>query len=527
MGSEYHHNHRWLHLEVLKASELTPNSTRYERFIAGPTEEDARIMWITWSSLAGAVALVCCVVFIGILSSPKARKSAFNVYILFLIFPDILFNLSCLITCAINASLGHYVSNAMCQWQSWYVVFNFTANSWMNAVIALELQRLLRDCKKAHYYRPPSIGTVVIRGSAVYLYSAFVASWSLLGFLPYNATAGLACMPVEDSIESTKFFWLVFAPAFFGIPFLIFLYVCFDVVKHKMLPANGRTRHLFLFFMRLSIVFVLMWLPSIILIFALGVPDVWWSFVGGAWSHLQALVSVACCLTKSDVCRAVVNTLCCQHHDSTAETEEATWYGFLRRRYHSSVIYLQSSRLRDVVGDHTMELAGHSGSLRISEYGSRQRFSNDNGRSPEEKGGEAGNYDDTATSGRKNNNTIIINNEGEETRKPSQPQIERFAETTTLSFVDKIKSDEEQRHLKFKDDENENFESQIPSETLDTGGDASTGIVAAPLERLELHDPQYDANKIREQSPTITITAANDDIERIQKPISSQLDNII
>jgi len=262
---------------------------------------------------------------------------------------------------------------------------------------------------------------------------------------------------------------LVFAPAFFGIPFLIFLYVCFDVVKHKMLPANGRTRHLFLFFMRLTLVYVFMWLPSIILIFALGVPDVWLSFVGGAWSHLQALVSVAYCLTKTDVRRTVVNTLCCYHYDSTAETEEATWYGFLRRSYLSSVIHLQSSRLRDVVEDRTLELAGQtndSGSSGFWKYGSSysQRFTNHNGRQPEEEGEEADNCNDTAKndviSGRKNNNTPIINNRGEETRKPSQPQIESNTETITLPFVVEIRADEEQRHLKNEDDEEENFESQ-------------------------------------------------------------------
>lgn len=329
MSFEYHYpndNRLMTQLDLLKASDLTSNSTRYDRFIAGPPAEEARIMWIIWSSLSGVIALFCIVVFLGIITSPKIRQSAYNVYVLFLIAPDVLFNISCCITCAINASLGYYVSYRMCQWQTWYVMFNFTANSWMNAVIALELYRLLKDCQIIHHYKPPSLKSALIKGGAVYVYAAFVASWPLLGMVPYNATAGLACLPLEESLESTLVFWLVLVPAFFGIPFLIFLYICYNVYTRKLLPSHGRARQLFLFFSRLTLVFVGMWLPAIILIFAVGVPDVWWSFVGGSWSHLQGLVSSACCLSKRDIRRAVQNFLQCQKCSTIPNRRSAISY---------------------------------------------------------------------------------------------------------------------------------------------------------------------------------------------------------
>eukprot|EP00546_Thalassionema_frauenfeldii_P017562 CAMPEP_0178896558 /NCGR_PEP_ID=MMETSP0786-20121207/1245_1 /TAXON_ID=186022 /ORGANISM="Thalassionema frauenfeldii, Strain CCMP 1798" /LENGTH=472 /DNA_ID=CAMNT_0020566985 /DNA_START=397 /DNA_END=1815 /DNA_ORIENTATION=+ len=257
-------------------------------------------------------------------------------------------------TCAINVVAGQYVSAVMCQWQSWYCVFDFTANSWMNAVVALELHRLLKDCRRGYHYRPPPIKKVVFRSLMVYVYSAFVASWTLFGFLPHRAdvTAGLACLPVEFSIGSTIFFWLVFIPAFFGIPFAIFLHVCWDVHRKKMLPSNERTRQLFIFFMRLTLVFILMWLPTVVLLFAIGVPDVWASFVGGSWSHLQGLVSAAFCLTKADVRSAVVHFICCKSHELERD-EDTSWFGVIRSsiiRRTSSLIpqRRRSSRLSDV-----------------------------------------------------------------------------------------------------------------------------------------------------------------------------------
>eukprot|EP00547_Thalassionema_nitzschioides_P014008 CAMPEP_0194237846 /NCGR_PEP_ID=MMETSP0158-20130606/4731_1 /TAXON_ID=33649 /ORGANISM="Thalassionema nitzschioides, Strain L26-B" /LENGTH=176 /DNA_ID=CAMNT_0038971967 /DNA_START=804 /DNA_END=1334 /DNA_ORIENTATION=- len=97
-----------------------------------------------------------------------------------------------------------------------------------------------------------------------------------------------------------------------------------------------------------------MWLPTVILVFAIGVPDVWLSFAGGSWSHLQGLVSAALCLTKSDVRRAVTNFLGCRSHELDT-IEDSTWYGNFRRgikRRASSLILRgrRSSRLDDVIG---------------------------------------------------------------------------------------------------------------------------------------------------------------------------------
>ena len=90
----------------------------------------------------------------------------------------------------------------------------------MNAVIARQLHDMLQRTKALADYSPPSTRTILSHGAAVYGYSFFVASWTLWTVLPHWAAPamGVACLPVEHDVPSSFFFWLVFIPAFVGIP---------------------------------------------------------------------------------------------------------------------------------------------------------------------------------------------------------------------------------------------------------------------------------------------------------------------
>jgi len=333
---------RRISLNISSQSDSSSTPTRYERFIIGPsTQEEARIIWITWAVLAGLVACFCLIVVIAVLSSRKARSNPFNLYVVFLTVPDIIFSGNCSITCAVNAAAGHYYSAAMCEWQSWYCVFGFTANAWLNGVIAAQLHRLACDSKRGHRYQPPKIKRVLLHVCGVYLYASFVASWTLIDFLPHEAKpgAGIACLPIEYNIASTLFFWLVFFPLFFGIPFAYVLYVCYKVHRGNLLPTSGRTRQLYFFFMRLTIVFVLMWIPSFLIMFAIGNPNVWLSFAGGSWSHIQGFVSAFFCLTKPDIRAVVIDFLLCRKRTDDTMSE----MGFVNSARRRSMAFLRRS----------------------------------------------------------------------------------------------------------------------------------------------------------------------------------------
>jgi len=301
-------------------------------------------MWVGWAITSFLAAASTGTVLVGVLSSRKARSTAFNLYIAGLMVPDFVFSLSCGLTCALNHAHDGFVSDAMCEWQSVYIVFGFAGSAWMNALPAREVYVLL--CKSAHLekYTPPSTKTVLLQIAAVFSFSLFLATWTLWGVLPHqaNAIGGLACLPVEYSVASTLFFWLAFAPAFIGIPTVYTLYVAFRVwrgtlitirprVSSAVAPSvfqtravrarNRQARALTLYFARIFVVYIGMWLPAVFLIFVLKLHNEWLAWAGGLWSHLQGVVSAGMSLTKPDILVAVLALFGCKRGCCTSESE--------------------------------------------------------------------------------------------------------------------------------------------------------------------------------------------------------------
>jgi hypothetical protein len=57
----------------------------------------------------------------------------------------------------------------------------------------------------------------------------------------------------------------------------------------KLLPPSGKRRLLAIYFGRLCLVFIIMWIPAFIVMFvATEWLSPWVDWVGGTWSHLQA-----------------------------------------------------------------------------------------------------------------------------------------------------------------------------------------------------------------------------------------------
>jgi hypothetical protein len=302
----------------LRIWELNENSTRYDNLVAAPSDEDLIQYWLAWAGVASFVGIFTLIVFLGVLSSRKALRNPFNVYLLYLMVPDIMFSLLCGITCTLNAVNGEYWSSWMCNFQQWYCVFGIGANAWLNAVITQQLHTMLRFSHQRRRYKSPTRIQVSKQALAVYFYCAFLGTWGLIDNenFPYHTglTVGLACLPIERDTQSTIFFWLCFFPLFVGIPVVYVVYVCYDVmVVRKLLPPKGKRRVLSVYFFRLIMVFLIMWLPTFIVLFVAApwLPT-WAHFAGGTWSHLQGAVSAVVSLFKPDIWNAVQRFLTCQ-----------------------------------------------------------------------------------------------------------------------------------------------------------------------------------------------------------------------
>ena len=258
-------------LDVIKRDTLA-NATRYDLIRASPDAATLETMWVGWAIIAEISAAACAVVILAILCDRQARASSYNLFVVFVTLPDFLFSFLCGMTCARNAARGGlYSDDMMCEFQAWYCIFGFTASPWLNACIARELHSFLRATKQLQVYTPPPRSRVIKQALCVYAWSAFVASWTLVGRstgLPHHANAviGAACLPVEYSFSSSLFFWLCFVPTFIGVPLVYIVYLAlhtwwYKLVDTKRSRQSRQALSLVLYFLRIFVVFLIMCAP--------------------------------------------------------------------------------------------------------------------------------------------------------------------------------------------------------------------------------------------------------------------------
>ena len=166
-------------------------------------------------------------------------------------------------------------------------------NAWLNGVIAYHVRDMLVHSHQSKRYFPPSLKKVTLECCFIYLWMAFLASWPLIDAIPISPrlSAGVACLPHEYDKTSTIFMWTLYMPLFVLIPTGYVLFVAIDVVRRRMLPPSGKERDLAVYFARLVIVFLVMWIPSLCFMFVAG-------------GHLDSLVSLTITydFTRSQTC---------------------------------------------------------------------------------------------------------------------------------------------------------------------------------------------------------------------------------
>jgi hypothetical protein len=271
----------------LRVWELRDNSTRYEHLVAAPSDETLGTMWTAWASITLPIGIFISILFMAIICSREARKYSFNIYLLSTMLPDIVFSICCSITCMLNAINQLYWSPWMCQFQQWYTVFGIGSNAWLNAVITYQLHTMLQYSHDRRRYIPPTGRSVLVQASAIYAYVGFLGTWGLF-LQPIGAPSGLGCLPIDADRRSTIFFWALFLPLFVGIPTVYVLYAGSHILYTQLLPPSGKRRLLTIYFGRLCLVFIIMWIPAFVIMFlATEWLSPWANWVGGTWSHLQ------------------------------------------------------------------------------------------------------------------------------------------------------------------------------------------------------------------------------------------------
>lgn len=320
-------NGKPLGVPALRIWDLNENSTRYDMVLAAPSDETLRIMWILFASFFFFFTAIMLVVFMAIITNKKVRANSFNLYLIFLMVPDIIFTTLCASNCAWLAANDGFKYEWVCNFQSFYLMFGIAANAWLNGIIAYEVHTMLVDSNAGKRYFPPARSRVVRNAMLAYLWAIFVGLWGVVSvsWLPHesNARHGITCTPLEYSMGSTIFFWVVFIPALCLIPLAYGAYATVMVARKKLLPPTGRRRELAIYFFRIMFVFIIMWCPFVVIVFVAGgtaaSPWVIWS--GGLWSHMQGPVSAAVSCFKTDIRKAVLDFIYCKKVEHNDEQE--------------------------------------------------------------------------------------------------------------------------------------------------------------------------------------------------------------
>lgn len=313
----------------LRQWDLNENSTQWDISHAAPADSFLERTWTAWSVIFFLFSLFNLLVLWSILRKPVVRSRVFNQYLIYLMIPDVLYTGLCAIWCAILKSQGGFMHPAFCRVQSFYLIGAIAANSWLNAIIAWEIHRLLNAAHKQRPYVPTKSRAAARRSIAIYIFSLLVASlglwkpWTidtpLENAIPHriNTNQGFVCVPMPYDQKSTLFFFLAFYPLFNGIPLLYAIGVALDICLRRKLPTQGAKRELAVYFFRILVVFLVMWLPTIVVFYLLHMQNPWLTVLASAWSHSQGAVSAAATLLKPDIYQAFTevcaNIIRCGH----------------------------------------------------------------------------------------------------------------------------------------------------------------------------------------------------------------------
>lgn len=247
----------------LRESMLSSSPSRLEKLSAAPSDEELQTMWTIWSAVFAVYSVIILVVFFGIVCSKRVRAQPFNHYLIYLMLPDILYTVVCTFQCGLLAILGGPNTPFSCSLQSFYLIFGNGANSWMNAIIAYQLHRLLWTSQRGARYLPPTNRQIAFHAFCAYAFAAFIAVLGILPIydIPVQTTLfyGLGCVASSYDTMSSIFFWLFYYPAFALVPMLYLLYVTVDIYRNNLLPREGRRRQLSLYYVRMLVAVYVMW----------------------------------------------------------------------------------------------------------------------------------------------------------------------------------------------------------------------------------------------------------------------------
>lgn len=194
------------------------------------------IIWILH-----ATVVLCGIFFLATLvSKPTIRNVSYNIYLVFLVFSDVI----------INAAQTWYPL-------IWVTVFYLCISFWINVLVATKIYQLMvKSCKRMKI-SPSSIKAVYIKCLCVYILAILFASWSSCNYSwsPLSLKSNLIqFQSPNNGIFSVAATWIIMI-IIWVIPSGYVLCIRLDIWRSKLLPPSGQTRRMLsLYFFRIIVI---------------------------------------------------------------------------------------------------------------------------------------------------------------------------------------------------------------------------------------------------------------------------------
>lgn len=252
------------------------------------------------------------ILFIGIVySSKKTRNISFNLYLIFLVIPDVLINAAYgIVKVSLACNDGIYKSRGYCTMALLSYFFYFFCNLPLNAVVAYEIHTLLIRHSKRMRMQPLSLRKVYTQILVVYLFACLMTVRFTLGLfgVPWSPTY----IVNEDTCATTLGSTILTTPVCFVIfwsvilvPTIYVVYVRSSIWYRNLIPdVSDHMKSITYYFMRI-VFFFGFYIPNLILrsVNFINSRYVWfWTFVSiHILVPIQCLVTISLAMKKEDI----------------------------------------------------------------------------------------------------------------------------------------------------------------------------------------------------------------------------------
>lgn len=272
-------------MNATNATSIISNSTSISSSpaVAHSTLVVFGILQLTLSSVASILSVVLIAATTLPLFFPETRKnySNYNLYLAYLSIPDLVMNISVIYfifantqwtlddTTTSRESSNHNDYNAM-----WFDAHPYddaiyplcgTSNLYTNAFLTLQIYKLLKNSNARKRSYPPTIGKVTQHamisygmGISIYIVEVFVIAHKF----DNNTWASAGVLETLYWLFSWSFCVVIPLSVLVGVSSVIF---CKKLIVHTQTLYEGRLRVLSLFYLRIMIIDLMIWLPSSIL----------------------------------------------------------------------------------------------------------------------------------------------------------------------------------------------------------------------------------------------------------------------